>query len=104
MLTLRRPIAKEVKQGAKFLDKVYPDWDTKIDTEKLDIANSNRCVFGQLYGNFSTGMVMLDHDLYRGRELGVYATPFRPNQIGRYQRLTKDWVRLIDKRQLARSA
>ena len=101
MLTLRRPIAKEVKQGAKFLDKVYPDWDTKIDTEKLDIANSNRCVFGQLYGHFSTGMVMLDHDLCRGQELGVHASPF---QVGRYQRLTKDWVRLIDKRQLARSA
>lgn len=101
MLTLRRPIKREVRNGAEYLDKVYgPSWDTKIDTKKLDIAASYNCVFGQLYGSFATGLVNIDMDLTRAEKLGVYTWKGSSG----YRRLTEDWVRLIDKRQLARSA
>ena len=39
---------KRVQRGAAFLDKVKPDWFTKIDLGSLDLASGCDCVLGQI--------------------------------------------------------
>lgn len=100
MFPFRRRITTNVKAGAAYLDVKDPGWDARIDTSKLNIASSDSCILGQLHGNFVRGLVKLELSEAEAREFGVLRDFGGPG----YDRLTKDWVRLIDKRQLARSA
>jgi hypothetical protein len=43
-------LAGRVEAGAAWLDAVYPEWWTHIDLDELDLADSCRCVCGQLFG------------------------------------------------------
>lgn len=41
---------KEVKRGARWLDKhIGPDWDDKIDIESLDLESTKSCILGQVF-------------------------------------------------------
>lgn len=48
-----------IENGMKILDEKNPGWESKIDLEKLDIG-SNRCILGQLYGDFCRGQFLLN--------------------------------------------
>jgi len=37
------------------LDEVKPGWYRQINLRKLDLACSDKCVLGQVYGDFQTG-------------------------------------------------
>lgn len=37
-----------IREGASFLDDLYPQWYKKIDLEKLDLEHTDNCVLGQL--------------------------------------------------------
>lgn len=52
-------LCKNVADGAKLLDKVFPDWHLKVDPNKLKIRRCRDCVLGQLYGNFGEGLTRL---------------------------------------------
>lgn len=41
-----------VKRGVSWLDEKYPGWETKIDLDKLAMADCNYCVIGQAVGDF----------------------------------------------------
>lgn len=46
-----------VRRGAAFLDeRVGLDWPLKIDLEVFDLAVTDKCVLGQLYGEYSVGV------------------------------------------------
>lgn len=45
-------VAENVAKGVKFLDEHYPDWKSKLDWDKLDLASSTSCPGGQLEGDF----------------------------------------------------
>lgn len=56
------------KRGAYWLDHTYPEWLDAIDTTRLNLASTERCVLGQLMG----GGTYLDFvDALRGADIGV---------------------------------
>lgn len=73
MLTQLNPLSRQVaKRGAKLLDRSHVDWFREIDSATLDIANSRKCVLGQLYGTYIQGLNILDNEMwliYRNRDL-----------------------------------
>lgn len=58
-----RPV---VRKGIKFLNEREPGWRKRIDLNTLDVANCAKCVLGQLYGEYGTGVHKLFPEL--GRE------------------------------------
>ena len=53
------PMRRRVRAGMAVLDKSVPDWHWRINIDTLDLAHNCRCVCGQLYGRFSTGVMAL---------------------------------------------
>lgn len=50
-----------IAKGVTWLDENYPNWESKIDLDRLKMSNSCRCILGQLFINFS--------DFFIGRNL-----------------------------------
>ena len=86
---------ERVETGASYLDTHNPGWDNRIEVSSLDIQHANRCVLGQLYGNFTRGRIVLklseDMSLQNGfsTEIG-----YKENE----RLLTVAWRKLIKKR------
>ena len=53
-----------VARGILELDRSYRGWFRKIDPHTLDIASSENCVLGQIFGRFADGVRLLS-----GREM-----------------------------------
>lgn len=92
--------------GAIVLDRVRPGWAQDINLKKLDLADCEVCVLGQLYGSFMEGA----HQLFGGQAQRVSAEcgfdiNYRTTRSGRsvrevtYSKLTEAWKREIKKRQ-----
>lgn len=45
-------LVERIRLGMKYLDRVLPGWEWKIDTELLDLNSGTSCILGQAYGNF----------------------------------------------------
>lgn len=45
-------VESRVAAGVKVLDQHEPGWEKLIDLERLNIDSMERCVIGQLYGDF----------------------------------------------------
>lgn len=41
-----------VKSGAYFLDENYPGWAAKIDFDRFEMDNCQRCIVGQAIGDY----------------------------------------------------
>jgi len=41
--------------GIEHLDKTSPGWASKVDLDKLDLEDNQRCIVGQLVGNYAGG-------------------------------------------------
>lgn len=91
--------ASRVARGAKLLDRAQPGWEERIDTETLNIASIDRCVLGQLYGSYAKGMEKLSVSIYDHNSMR-----FSINHGFACAVDTHEWVRLVNKRNLARSA
>lgn len=50
---------QRAERGAELLDRVSPGWHEKIDPDILYMMCTKYCVLGQLYGDFSDGLVAL---------------------------------------------
>lgn len=48
-----------VKKGAALLDDRCPGWATIINLETLTMSSVQKCVLGQVFGNFATGLSIL---------------------------------------------
>lgn len=48
-----------VKRGAVFLDDLRPGWERVINLDHLELADSCRCVLGQLFGHYLTGLAVV---------------------------------------------
>lgn len=46
----KRRARKRAKRGAKWLDKVYPEWREHVDPDTLDMSAGGCCIFGQMVG------------------------------------------------------
>ena len=105
---------KAVERGAALLDeRLGPEWDEKIDLERLALGSTCDCIVGQLY----QAPRRRKHAAYwRGiKELGVKGSEpeygfdtacGRPGRrgFGSYWSLTAAWKRLIKSRRKAREA
>ena len=59
------------KNIANRLDEVRPGWEREIDQDTLDMEQPNRCLMGQLYGDFATGCKTLGIDPVNRTLMGV---------------------------------
>src|ERR1044072_5674603 len=48
-------IAAKVEKGAAELDRIFPDWQERINLHRLSLRDGIQCVLGQLYGAFIEG-------------------------------------------------
>jgi hypothetical protein len=86
-----------VERGAALLDAQSPGWEKKIDPGTLDISSIDNCVLGQVYGSYGNGLRVL------GGEKETVPIGFSINHGFACTEDAYEWVRLIDKRELARS-
>lgn len=109
-------ILPSVQRGAALLDQAMPGWHDRIDTDRLDLRFTDRCVLGQLYGgeyrSFQDGATTLSGvtDMVRrldwAGEHGFWLLPGeedddRVDPELTYQVLTSDWRQVIDERRKA---
>ena len=86
-------IEQRVARGAAFLDARHPGWAARIDLDWLDLSMCDRCVLGQLFGDFNEAPQHARLEAYR---LG-FDRP--PGMVGmEYTKLTAEWRRLIRER------
>lgn len=68
MFDLIGDMRKRVKAGIKFLDIWYEynhgncDWRSRLDLDSLDISRPDRCILGQLHGDYLEGLVQYGLD------------------------------------------
>lgn len=61
----------QVRDAARLLDEVDPDWFRRVDPDRLLLVSETRCVLGQLYGRYAVGLEVLRRALGDER----YASP-----------------------------
>jgi len=49
-------VRERVGRGAEYLDESDPGWHRRIDPGTLELGSGNRCVLGQLHGEFRLGL------------------------------------------------
>jgi hypothetical protein len=49
-------VRERVRQGAEYLDERDPGWHRRIDPDTLELGSGDRCVLGQLHGEFRLGL------------------------------------------------
>lgn len=90
------PKTTAAQRGAKLLDRVRPDWYMQVQPGNLDLADTEQCVLGQLYGNYRIGVWhftprFLDTVLY-GFNLNRNLTWYWPGKReGDFSKLTEAW-------------
>jgi hypothetical protein len=70
-LTGAELIAKRshVERGAQLLDEAGPhEWREQVNLERLNLALASRCVLGQVFGDYHTGLQVLR--IYSGSPYG----------------------------------
>jgi len=68
---VRLYLARRVAQGVRFLDRTEkPNWERKIDLERLALEQCNACVLGQLDGDFEVGLNFRKLDFIQARKYG----------------------------------
>lgn len=82
-------IRARVQKGVALLDKEVPDWKERIDPGTLNVAASNSCILGQLFGDYFVGVAKLGLSGTQTRALGFYN--ITDEAIQEYQKLTKEW-------------
>lgn len=69
-------VKEQVLAGLDLLNERYgPDWVENIDPAVLLMESGNRCVLGQVYGDYSDGLSKLEigDDYHNGQPYGFYA-------------------------------
>lgn len=84
-------VQQRVQRGINLLDADRPGWWIDVDTDILDIDDLYRCVLGQVYGNFTTGLVALSL-------AGGYGEGFNRSSLQPVGALNQEWVKRIKAR------
>jgi len=53
--TVTDVIRDRIRAGAALLDQHYPGWQEEICIPDFDICHAERCILGQLYGDYADG-------------------------------------------------
>ncbi len=110
------PTEARVARGASHLDAHLPGWERRIDLAILDLADSCRCVLGQLYAQvprdhianihwtctpYSHGAVCVPDAIGEDVDNFAYDHGFEawgPDTRGEYALLDEAWITLIKAR------
>ena len=71
---------QRVKDAAKGMDIIKPDWYKHVDRAILDVRDGNRCIFAQVFGGLMVGLHTFRRGLqitpseYYDRFMGVFAS------------------------------
>jgi hypothetical protein len=81
-------LLSRVERGARLLDQVEPGWYRRIAADRLAMESCDRCVLGQLHGDFLEGFRMILRSLpnrnrYSAADHGF--TLYSPEQRIEYQ-------------------
>lgn len=87
-------VEEAVSFGIAVLDEHAPGWATGIDVETLYLKDGDRCVLGQLFGDYGVGCDMLDLYDDTPERCGFTASGYRP-----WAPLQAEWRRVISERQ-----
>ena len=49
-------VRERVQRGATYLDESDPGWHRRLDPDTLELGSGDRCVLGQLHGEFRLGL------------------------------------------------
>lgn len=93
-------VKRRVARGVKLLDQRAPGWDQRIRLHHLDMSCGNKCVLGQLYGDYSRGLAAVFGD-----EPGVYFRTgyhygFNKYWLTNFAELNQEWSRVIRERRI----
>ncbi len=58
-LAQQKRLVARVQRGAKLLDRKAPGWAAKIRPETLNMARAGRCVLGQTFDDYFSGLLEL---------------------------------------------
>jgi len=89
-------IAERVTKGAELLDVKRPRWFLEIDLGLLNMANSEKCILGQLY-DYYDDVALYELGIIWGGEYGFDICIF-PDE---YSTLHTLWIKEITKRKAA---
>lgn len=106
-------IIDRVRDGARLLDEQRPGWWQRIDILKLEMNNCSKCILGQLFGHYDSGLTRLfgspdeaeeasergfDHD----EEFGAFTTDgqsaYKDRVNNQYSQLARVWIDEVLKR------
>jgi len=82
-----------VQRGMDFLDKECPGWEEIVNPGALDIACSQNCVMGQIFGDYSAGIETLAISIENASRLG-----FENAEESNYKNLNTCWKKQIQNR------
>lgn len=86
-------LAERVARGVELLDRVRPGWAKEVDLDRLDVGRCDRCVLGQVFGSYGTGLVIAFPNLTAGESVAHGFFDTYPDV------LTEVWRRVIAERQ-----
>lgn len=85
-----------VRKGVSLLDEVAPDWREYIDKSRLLMHSGDRCILGELFGNYWAGLYILFGDFQSS--LGVehgFSMYTKLQDIPGWNYLTEAWLEEI---------
>lgn len=85
-------VQERVIAGASFLDERSPGWDEKINLADLNMMKSSKCILGQLYRRYESGMVILNITRRTSRDLGFDSIT---QTRSAYRLVTAEWTKFI---------
>lgn len=86
-----RQLTERIKRGVAALDELKGiEWPRRINLTRLYLGSCTRCVLGQLFGEFETGVKALNKPDFDADELGF------DRQYEGYQELTEAWQQEIE--------
>jgi hypothetical protein len=95
-------IKERVAYGVRFLDSVEPGWEDKVDLVKLNMAAGDRCVLGQVFGDYYDAAIKWfgSVDAPTARDYGFIARSHSMlREITEFHYLRDEWRRVIQERQ-----
>jgi hypothetical protein len=99
--------SKQIARGAELLDKLFPDWEWKINLDELRLDSCALCVVGQLTGGFDTDVtfgweLMTQEEIKHG--FYVEGDSQDPKEYWRlWHALTAEWKEFILERRRSKS-
>lgn len=86
--------ADRAARGARFLDERAPGWESQINLDTLNIARSDNCALGQVYGSYGVG-VQATGTAARVHDLGFMTAGSIDEE---YRLLTEAWKKEVQDR------